>query len=160
MWINTGCERHHARPSALYISKILSYFIGHQTASWISRFQSVIFTKQNQSFCALIWMKTSRKMIEIGLQKSIYCFSIIIFITKRNGLKRHFLTAYRASFLYDFIHAWIELRCWNVCICACLVDTFADIKQVGCVAMQLHYSSCELVSCKHSFHEMGRKAGR
>gem|GEM_PF-896378 len=44
-------------------------------------------------------------MIEIGLQKSIYCFSIVIFITKRNGLKRHFFTAYRASFLYDFIHA-------------------------------------------------------
>lgn len=160
MWINTGCKRHHARPSALRISMIHSYFIGHQSASWISQFQSVIFTKQNQSFCASIWMKTSRKMIDIGLQKSIYCFSIVIFITKGVGLKRHFITAYCASFLYDFIHAWIELRCRNVCICACLVDTFADIKQVGCVAMQLHYSSCELVSCKHSFHEMGRKAGR
>lgn len=160
MWITIGCERHHAWLSALYISMILSYFRGYQSASWISQFQSVIFFLWNQSFCASIWMKTSRKMIEIGLQKSIYCFSIVIFITKRNGLKRHFFTAYRASFLYDFIHAWIELRCRNVCICACLVDTFADIKQVGCVAMQLHYSSCELVSCKHSFHEMGRKAGR
>ena len=160
MWIKAGCEHHHARPSALYISKILSYFRGYQSASWISQFQSVIFFLWNQSFCASIWMEISRKMIDIGLQKSIYCFSIVIFITKRNGLKRHFITAYRASFLYDFIHAWIELRCRNVCIRACLVDTFADIKQVGCIAMQLHYSSCELVSGKHSFHEMGRKAGR
>ena len=160
MWINTGCERHHAWPSALRISMILPNFRGHQSASWISQFQSVIFFLWNLSFCASIWMKTSRKMIDIGLQKSIYCFSIVILITKGVGLKRHFITAYRASFLYDFIHAWIELRCRNVCIRACLVDTFADIKQVGCVAMQLHYSSCELVSCKHSFHEMGRKAGR
>ena len=160
MWINIGCERHHVWLSALRISIILPNFRGHQSASWISQFQSVIFTKQNQSFCASIWMEISRKMIEIGLQKSIYCFSIVIFITKGDGLKRHFITAYRASFLYDFIHAWIELRCRNVCICACLVDTFADIKQVGCIAMQLHYSSCELVSGKHSFHEMGRKAGR
>ena len=30
-------------------------------------------------------METSRKMIEIGLQKSIYCFSIVIFITKGDG---------------------------------------------------------------------------
>ena len=44
--------------------------------------------------------------------------------------------------------------------CACLVDTVADVKQVGGVAMQLHDSSCELVSGKHTFHETGRKTGR
>lgn len=76
------------------------------------------------------------------------------------GLKRRFITVYLVTFLYDFIHIRIEKWCRNVGGCACLVDTVADVKQVGGVAMQLHDSSCELVSGKHTFHETGRKTGR
>lgn len=75
------------------------------------------------------------------------------------GLKRRFITVYLITFLYDFVHVRIEKGCRNMGSCACLVDTVADVKQVGGVAMQLHDSSCELVSGKHTFHETGRKTG-
>ena len=51
------------------------------------------------------------------------------------GLKRRLITAYLVTFLYDFIHIRIEKGCGNVGSCACLVDTVADVKQVGGVAM-------------------------
>lgn len=76
------------------------------------------------------------------------------------GLKQRLITVYLVTFLYDFIHIRIEKGCRDVGGCACLVDTVADVKQVGGVAMQLHDSSCELVSGKHTFHEAGRKTGR
>lgn len=51
------------------------------------------------------------------------------------GLKRRLITVYLVTFLYDFIHIRIEKGGRNVGGCACLVDTVADVKQVGGVAM-------------------------